>query len=269
MHTLDRPIRAFILDDEIDACKNLAILLERYWGDKISIIGIANSTAEAEQSLVLNPPDVLFIDIEMPKENAFQFLERIGQPCFEIVFVTAYDEYALKALKISAIDYILKPIHVEELGIAIEKLEHQIVLKKNYEIKNEPHVFSHLLNQINKKEKPHSIVLRNNNEYQIVAFKDIAFIEAKSSYANVIFFEEKKQRSIIMSSTIGEYEDILPQEMFYRIHKTYLMNVIHFVKIHKGLTLNVELINNTILPISRRRYNGFIDFLKTHKKLDK
>src|SRR5690242_12534892 len=117
------PIRAILVDDEIEACENLINIFRKYVPYPVEIIGVFHNTRDLEAGLPELKPDVVFIDIEMPDENAFQFLERLQEVNFEIVFVTAYDEYAVKAFKINALDYILKPISIEELNTAVQKLQ--------------------------------------------------------------------------------------------------------------------------------------------------
>jgi two-component system LytT family response regulator len=177
-----------LIDDEIDACKNLSALLQLYWADKINIFGIAQSTSDAERMMGQMQPDVIFIDIEMPGENAFQFLERISPVDFEIIFVTAYDEYALRALKLNAIDYILKPISLEELEGAIKKLEEKILYKevaKNYFLSEN---FATLNSQLNgKTDNIHSIVLKNLTRTHVVNFDDVLYLEAQGNYVNFNF----------------------------------------------------------------------------------
>src|ERR1700744_2013674 len=99
-------IKALIVDDEIEACNNLSYLLTNYFEKQITILGVANSTKEAEKKIELLNPEIVFLDIEMPNENAFQFLMRLGKINFEIIFITAYDEYAIKAFKLNALGYI-------------------------------------------------------------------------------------------------------------------------------------------------------------------
>jgi two-component system, LytTR family, response regulator len=263
--SLQRPIQAIILDDEIDACRNLAVLLDCYWGDKLVVMGIANSPAQAEQMMTQITPDVLFIDIEMPDENAFQFLERIGINSFEVIFVTAYDEYALRALKLNAVDYILKPISIEELASAISKLEEKLLLRQNADFVSANKGLPFLFEQIRNNQSASSIILKTQNETHIVAFKNIHYVQAEASYAHVYFEENHLVRSVLMSTTVGEYEELLPTSLFFRIHKTYLVNCSYVSKIIKGETYLLELKDKTQLPISRRRYHSLIAFLKELK----
>lgn len=258
-------LQALLLDDEEDACANLKSVLERYWSHSIDISGIATSTTAAEQMIKQMPPDVVFIDIEMPGENAFQFLERISPFTFEIIFVTAYDEYALRALKLNAVDYILKPISLEELEQAIKKLEEKIALKQLASQILPQNNFAPLSEQILQKANPDRIVLKSKTELQVVHFKDIHFIEANGSYAHFHFDINGKPEVMIMSRPLVDYEEVLPPELFYRIHKSYLINCNHVKNVNKTEQYTVSMSNKVELPLSRRRYIGLIEHLKLLK----
>lgn len=258
MHPINsKRIHALIVDDEVDACRNIEALLKQYWANSIEILGMANNTEQAEKMMTQVLPDVLFIDIEMPGENAFQFLTRLGNVPFEIIFVTAYDEYALRALKLNALDYILKPISIEELGLAIRKLEDKLAHKRN-----DHKTLAQFLNQISKKVNNKSIVLRSKFELMIVDFDDISHIEAESSYARFYFKDsEEGFRSMLLSHPLAYYEELMPLDLFCRVHKSFLVNTRHIKKIIKGDNAFVELKNASIIPLSRRRYQILLDFL--------
>lgn len=260
---LPSPIKALILDDEIEACRNLETLLKRYWERNIEIVGIAQSTEVAETIIKTIQPQVLFIDIEMPEENAFHFLDRIDRSHFEIIFVTAYDEYALRALKLNAIDYILKPISLDELENAIKKLEEKLLLRQMTQAFLPHYNLSNFADIINKKKPNESLVLRSKNEIVVLDFKKIYYIEAIGSYSNFYYKKGNEIAQTLMSHPLLEYEELLPSSMFFRIHKSYLINSTQVKKVIKEDQLQVELNNNILLPLSRRRYNGFLEFLKS------
>ena len=143
------PIRAIIVDDEHEACINLKNIINDYIQIDINILDCAYSTLDAEEKIKALNPDAIFLDIEMANENAFQFLERLGQIDFDIIFVTAYDEYAIRAFKLNAVDYILKPINIDELAKAIEKLQQRIKYRRI--INNNPQGYQELAQQIRQK----------------------------------------------------------------------------------------------------------------------
>lgn len=257
-----KPITALILDDEPDACKNLETLLKRYWNSKIEIVGIAQSTEKAEAIINQKKPQVIFIDIEMPEENAFHFLNRIERSSFEIIFVTAYDEYALRALKLNAIDYILKPISLEELEQAIKKLEERVLLRLMTQSVFPEQNIADLIGLINGKKPIETITLRGKTETIILEFKDIFYIEAVGSYSSFHFEKNQKNCQVLMSRPLSEYEELLPQSIFFRTHKSFIVNTKQVKRILKDEQSQLELKCNVVLPLSRRRQLAFTEFLR-------
>jgi two-component system, LytTR family, response regulator len=256
-------LNIIIVDDEKEACANLKNILIEYIDPLINIAGIANSSLEAEKLISHRHPDAIFLDVEMPGEDAFHFLERIVPFTFEIVFVTAYDEYAVKAFKLNAIDYILKPISFNELANAVKKLKEKIYYKKY--INEVSPSYTELSKQVSNKTKQHRITLKDNNNIEIVEFRNIYFIEAKGSYSRVLFSKNGILKDITMSTSIAEYEELLPAEMFYRIHKSYLINCLHVRQILKDESNHIVINNEFTLPVSRRRYTPLLEFLKSNK----
>ena len=251
-----------LVDDEKEASANLKAILQDYIDPEINIAGIASNTMQAEELINRLSPDAIFLDIEMPNENAFHFLERIGPVSFEVVFVTAYDEYAIKAFKLNAVDYILKPISISELTSAYGKLQERVKYKRMLAESRVP--YSDLSNQVINKVKQHRITLKDNNQIEVVDFKDIYFLEAQGSYSRIVFLKESAVKEIVMANSIADYEDLLPSELFFRIHKSYLINCGQIRKILKDETNQVVINGKYTLPISRRRFVPLIDFLKTN-----
>lgn len=255
-------LNVMIVDDEDEACKNLKTVLLEYVDPCIHISGILCNTRDAEKQVSIHQPQALFLDIEMPEENAFQFLERIYPFNFEVIFVTAYDAYALKALKLNAVDYILKPISVEEVRNAVNKLRGRIHARSL--MNGDINPYADLQAQLTHKKEPHKIILKANNEVEVVDFKDICYIEAKGSYSAVTFLKEGVEKCMLMSNYIAEYEELLPHQLFFRVHKSYLVNCGHISSIIKDGNLQVLLRNKIRLPVGRRRLPGLLAFLKQH-----
>lgn len=257
------PLKVLIVDDETDACENLETIFREHLAESsIHITGIAHNTAEAEGFISQECPDVVFLDIEMPGENAFQFLERVTPVDFEIVFVTAYDDYAVKAFKLNAVDYILKPLCIDEVNNAVTRAAAR---KKTKQLLSENNNFYHQLNN-NFATRKHidKIVLREHNHVDLVAFKDICFVEAQGSYSKFYFLKDDQIVSKIMSNYIAEYETLFPADFFYRVHKSYLVNCNYIKQILKTDGIYLLLQKNLKIPVSRRRYPFMIDFLKTN-----
>lgn len=262
MHGVSRPVSILIVDDEQEACINLKNMLDEYVGMSVDIVGMANSTRDAERMIERLKPDAILLDIEMPRENAFNFLERISPVDFEVMFVTAYDDYAIRAFKLNAVDYILKPISIKELKEAISKLIDRVRVK--HVIGNGQNAFNDIASQVTGKIKGSKIILKDNNIVEVVDFKDIYFIEAQGSYFKVVFIKDNIQRDIVMSGSLTDYEELLPPELFFRIHKSYVINCMHVKRILKDGPCFVVVKPEVVLPVSRRRYPLLIEFLKNN-----
>jgi two-component system, LytTR family, response regulator len=254
-------LKAIIVDDEPTACDNLKNVLSQYAADTIELCGIVHSTEAALQQIQHYKPDVLFLDIEMPVENAFHFLARIYPFDFEVIFVTAYDEYAVKAFKLNAIDYILKPISVAEIIQAVNRLLEKNTYKKLLQERSAE--YKELVAQMTGNNVPQRIFLREQNNVMAVAFTDICFIEAKGSYSKIYFLENGREQQIVMCHSISEYEELLPKDIFFRVHKSYLINCRYLQKVTKDHYVCVEINDTYNIPVSRRRYPFMLEFIKS------
>jgi two-component system, LytTR family, response regulator len=254
-------INALIVDDEKEACSNLQFLLEKHFKNEINILDSVNSTKEAEKAIHLLKPNTVFLDIEMPNENAFQFLERLEKIDFEIIFITAYDEYAIKAFKLNAVDYILKPINTDDLIHSITKLKERIIYNKILSFNAD--AYHSLAKEIILKEAPKQIILRNNTSFEIIQLSDIVYVKAMGGYSQIFFKKNNSIQKTLMSNPIAFYEETLLNNTFYRVHRSFLINCKYIKKIHKNENLEVELNDATMIPIGRRRYTDLIQFLKT------
>lgn len=255
-------LKILIVDDERIACKNLIQLFMQYFGKEINIIGVANNTGDAEKLIEAYKPDAVFLDIEMPKENAFRFLERIHPFYFEVVFITGHDNYAVRAFKMNAVDYLLKPVSIPDLQNAVEKVRGRMLYK--YTLQSNPQLYSKLAKDISAKAQIHQLVLKEKDYSEIVNVKDILFVEAQGSYADVHFLKEGMEKNILMSYSVAEYEELLPVSLFYRIHRSYLVNCQYIKGIVKEETPFIILQDKYRLPIGRRRYAELLSFLKAN-----
>jgi len=256
---IHKRLNVCIIDDEERACLNLSNMLIEYVEPPINILGIFTSTEDAEKQLSILKPDAVFLDIEMPHENAFRFLDRISPFNFEVIFVTAYDEFALNAFRLNAIDYILKPISIKELQSAVQKL-HQ---KKKYDRFNllNPVSYQSVSNQITEKVKQDKLLLRDTNAVEIVKFDKIIYIEAQGNYSKVVFYTDKAIKWMVVCTFLSEFEELLPAENFFRIHRSFTINLQQVQKI-KTDTNEAVLKSGNTLPISRRRYASLMTALK-------
>lgn len=262
MNADSQEIGVVIVDDETGACENLKNLLFEYCGAGINLLGIANSTREAESLVEKLTPDAVFLDIEMPRENAFQFLERISPVSFEVVFVTAYDEYAIRAFKLNAVDYILKPISINELINATRRLRERIEYKRLS--MGGTASYADMGRLMAGKGKLQKLTMKDANHIEVVDFKNILFFEAQGSYSRIMFLKNEGVRERIMSTSLSDYQDILPPEIFYRIHKSFLINCHHVKDVIRDEVGQVVIHSEYTLPVSRRRFGALLEFLKAN-----
>jgi two-component system LytT family response regulator len=252
-------MKALIVDDENKARANLEHVLKDYIDPDINIAGNANSAAEAEKMIRAHSPDVVFLDIEMPDENAFQFLERVSPVNFEIIFVTAYDEFAIKAFRLNAIDYILKPIRVSELRNAVERAKERLKYKQM--VATHSVSFAELSQQVTNQTLPGSITLRDVDGIEIISFKNICYVEAHGSYSRFVFIKDGVVMEKLSSYPLSYYDELVPAGHFFRIHRSYILNVRH-IKTVQSDSCHVVVSGDITLPVSRRRFPEMLGFLK-------
>jgi two-component system LytT family response regulator len=256
-----KQLKVVIVDDEEIACANLQQILCEYVDPEIQFCGTARDTAHAGRLITAARPDVVFLDIEMPNENAFGLLERLSPYSFEVIFITAYDKYAIQALRLNAFDYILKPISIVELTQAVNKLKEMLGVRAT---QPEQHVFQRSAGKGMLQENRQQIALRGQQQIEIVHFWDIVYLEGLGGYSKFYYYKNKELRSILMSHPILEYETVLPSDLFFRIHKSYLLNCAHVSGIQKENTPFALVGEDLRLPVSRRRYSELMQFLKSH-----
>ncbi len=230
-------LRAVILDDEAKGSKLLSQKLG-FFEDELQVVGIFNHPAKALDALWELKPDVLFLDVEMPGINGFQFLERLGSFDFEVIFTTAYDSYTLEALRLSVVDYLLKPIDEEELKNAITRLRKRVLEKTNA--------------KTTKKEKSNSnrLALTTAEGVYVVDKTNIIRVEAMSNYSVFILAGSKK---IIVSRTLKEFEEVLDDEYFIRVSRSVIINLAYVVKYMKGNGGTVELSDGAEVEVSAQK----------------
>jgi two-component system LytT family response regulator len=249
-------IKAVIVDDERKSRESLKILLEDFC-ENVDVVGLASTVEEAIGQVGLNNPDVVFLDIQMNQETGFDFLNKITRKNFEVIFTTAYDEYALDAIKFSALDYLLKPINIDQLKAALQKVEEKHS-KDNLGDKLE------LLLQNIKSESAENfkLVLPTNDGLTFISFKDILYCAASSNYT---IFNMRNGRNHVVSKTLKEYEDLLTHYHFYRIHNSYVINLREIKKYIKGDGGHVIMSNDKALDVSKRRKDLFLSKLSVSK----
>jgi two-component system, LytTR family, response regulator len=253
-------LNIIIVDDEVKSAENIRKMLLKFVDPGINIMGVAHNTTTAERLISEFSPDAILLDIEMPHENAFHFLDRISPVDFEVIFITAYDKYAIRAIKLDAIDYILKPISIPELQNAISRLTEKI--KANRFISEITISHNEASQNKNTQRNDTRIVLKDANHDEDIDPQNIFFIEAQRSYSRILFKKKNAAVEIIMSHPLAYYEEILSKQLFYRVHKSYLINCMQIEEVIASDNYSIVLKNKHKISISRRRYPDFIKFLK-------
>jgi two-component system LytT family response regulator len=242
-------MNAIIIENEVSANKLLTKILEDYCTG-INIVAIGTSIKEGFQLIQTLDPDLVFLDIELDDGQSFDLIEMFETKRFKIIFTTAYDQYALKAFRYDAVDYILKPYTPKTVSIAVNR-----VLEREKENKS----FQKLNDIIENGISTNRLSLSSSEGIRICDIDEIVRLEASSSYCIVHLSNDEK---LMVSKTLGDIEDKLPKHQFYRIHASHTVNCKYVKKIINQDGGGVELKNGKLLPLARRRKQEFINQLK-------
>lgn len=240
-------LNAVIVDDEPKAIQSLSWELTNFSED-IKIIKTFTNPEDALVFLKTNTPDCLFLDIQMPTMDGFQFLEKLTTRDFAVVITTAYDEYAIKALKHEAMDYLLKPIDSDDLSDTIQK-----IIKFNSRILNSNKLEKILLD-INKKQSNKKITLNTDGKLMFLKTKDILFIQSDGNYST--FFLTKNQK-LVVTKKLKDVNSLLPEHEFFRIHNSFIVNL-NKVKEFLKTDGYVVMESNHKIPVARQRKSDFL-----------
>jgi two-component system, LytTR family, response regulator len=240
---------AIIVDDEKHCREVMEYLLHKHCSD-VKILANCSNGADALAILEKQTPDVLFLDIEMPSMNGFDLLEKFHHPNFEIVFTTAYNEYAIKAIKHSALDYLLKPVDKDELILSIERAKEHKTLKASQRVDS-------LLKILNKNKR---FAVPTIEGLILVDSETILYCESDSAYCKIYFINTPKPLTI--SKTLKDVEEVLQGCDFCRIHHSYLINMRCIQSYIRGEGGEVVLHNGAHLPVSRTKKQDFLNLLE-------
>jgi two-component system, LytTR family, response regulator len=240
MSAPNNKLRIIIIDDEYHGRENLKSLLENYCPE-VEISGMADSVQTGIKLIALQP-DVVFLDVNMPVLDGFDLLNEYEEREFKVVIVSGYSEYAIKAVKAGAYDYILKPINIKELKLTVRKLISQ--KQKS-------------LNNITESEK---VIIPNSHGFNVAEINKIVRIEAVGNYTKVFTNDGK---NVIVSRTLKKFEDSISKKNFFRVHKSHLINI-HFIKEYKNKDgFHVIMTDGSNVEVSRRKVADFIQKIKS------
>jgi two-component system LytT family response regulator len=236
-------IRSVIIDDEQHCVKALLKDIQQHC-PAIEVVETCSSAKEGIMAIKKHKPDLVFLDVEMPWMNGFEMLEVLGDVNFSIIFTTAHDEFAAKAFRISAVDYLLKPIDAGDLKAAVSKVEKKMDQGSNL------HHISNLLRNIRQPSTEQKIALPQREGYEFIDVSSIIYCSAEGAYTKV-FITDKK--TMLISRTLGDVEELLPPEMFQRIHHSTLINVTYISQFLRTDGGYVVLKNGEKLSVSKAK----------------
>ncbi|HYK45719.1 MAG TPA: LytTR family DNA-binding domain-containing protein [Parafilimonas sp.] len=245
-------LKAIIVDDEPNAREKLQLMIERFCRD-VEVFGVARDAEEGLAMIGKHQPDLVFLDIEMPVLTGFDMLKQIPEINFEIIFTTAHDEYAIRAIKFSALDYLLKPIDLEQLQLAIQKAATRKTEKTSTQ------QYLSLKENLSKPSAMEQLAVPAQTGMLFLKVRDIVYCEADSNYTKIMMLNKQK---VVSTRTLKEYEELLTETGFIRIHHSWLINKTHVKQYVKGEGGQVIMNDGTALDVSRRKKEYVIERLK-------
>ncbi|MCK5838953.1 MAG: response regulator transcription factor [Bacteroidales bacterium] len=241
-------LKAVIIDDEHDAVNFISSLIKEYCPE-IEVAGTGHSAIEGIKIIRDTNPDILFLDVEMPHGSGFDLLENFPKKTFDVIFITAFNHYAINAIKFSAIDYILKPININEFLEAVKKVETSRSEKMNKEIN-----FEALFENI-RAALPSKLGIPTSNGMEYLNTKDIVRIEADRSYSRFFLIDGKQY---LVSRNLKEYQELLSGRNFFRSHNSHLINLDYVKKYYRHDGGYIEMIDGSTIGISRNKKDLFL-----------
>ncbi|MCF8365857.1 MAG: LytTR family DNA-binding domain-containing protein [Bacteroidales bacterium] len=244
-------LRAIIIEDEYNARETLKILLSKYC-DNVDLVGEAIDVKSGLECIKNCNPDLVFLDIEMPDGDGFELLRKLNGYTFDIIFTTAYSEFAVQAFKYNTIDYLLKPIVHEELIKSVDKAERQL------QTKDLSKKFSRLLAYINSGGPEKRIVLATREKYNFVNIAEIIMCKADKNYTT---FYMENGKNITTSKTLKEYNDVLLDSGFFRPHRQYIVNMKHVQSFERINESVIKMTHDFEVPVSSRNRDRLIEMI--------
>ncbi len=247
----NKNIRAILIDDELTSLKNLQQKLEEFC-KQVTVVSAVQNPEEAIPLIRNTKPDVIFLDIEMPKMSGFRMLEELGDYDAEIIFTTAYNHYAIDAMRISAFDYLVKPVAIEELENAVNRLFEKKSLHTNERL----NILKQSIKENQSQENKIAVAVADGFEFIVI--KNIVRIESNSSYSRIFLLNGQ---SMLVTKLLKDFEDLLIPYRFFRVHNSHLINLNYIKKYLRGVGGQVLLENGDLIDVARRKKEEFISLI--------
>jgi two-component system LytT family response regulator len=245
-------IKAILIDDELNSLKNLRQKLEEFC-KPVQVVAMAQKPEEALFLIRHHKPDVLFLDIEMPKMSGFEILEELGDYQAEIIFITAYNQYAIDAIRISAFDYLVKPVAIDDLQKAVNRL----MLSRAGKTRERLHVLKEGLGE--PRSQDNKIAVPTNDGLEFVMISDIIRIESVSYYSKLFLVSGQVT---LVTRLLKDFEELLAPYRFFRVHNSHLVNLRYIRKFSRSEGGQVVMENGDVVDVSRRRREDFLKYLQ-------
>jgi two-component system, LytTR family, response regulator len=244
-------LKAILVDDELNSLQNLQFKIREYC-PSIRVVDQTQNPEEAIRLIQLHKPDVIFLDIEMPRMSGFKMLEQIAEVDFEVIFITAYNHYAINAIRISAFDYLVKPVAIEDLQQTVERLGNFSTKKTREKAK--------LLKQnlANPKSQEDHIAIPTNDGLEFIQIKQIIRIESSSNYSKLIL---QTGQQLLVTRQLKDFEELLQDYRFYRVHHSHLVNLNLIAKYIRGDGGQIAMRNGDMIDVSRRKKEVFLKLI--------
>ncbi|HSH50750.1 MAG TPA: LytTR family DNA-binding domain-containing protein [Bacteroidales bacterium] len=250
-----------IIDDEKNAREALEKIIHRYFSSHLHIVFMSDSVKEGVFAINEFKPDIVFLDIEMPEENGFKLFDYFDIYNFEVIFTTAYKQYAIDAIKFAALDYLLKPINYIDLREVLIRLEKK---QKNTSNTEQIEAFLSTINSTNGNFS--KIALPTLDGFQMEKVNNIVYCQAEENYTKIF---TNRNEAILVARTLKSIEEMLPEELFFRIHKSHLVNMNYIKSYSKTDGHKIKLDNGIVLDVATRRNDEFLKALTKDKRLKK
>lgn len=244
-------LKAILVDDEVNSLENLQNKLEKYC-PAVKILSALQKPEEAISIIRQQKPDVLFLDIEMPKMNGFRLVEELSDFEGEIIFITAYNHFAIEAMRISAFDYLVKPVSIADLQNAITRLQQQ----RSKHTKERLNVLKQSIEE--NKSQDNKIAVPTGEGLEFIVIKNIIRIESSANYSRLFLVNKQ---SLLVTKLLKDFEELLMPYRFFRVHNSHLINLNYISKYIRGEGGQVVMENGDVVDVSRRKKEEFLGLL--------